>query len=70
MMGMRLNQGVSHERFEKRFGLNIEAVFPDEVERLTKLGLIEITDDALLLSERGRLLGNEVFAEFIGDPDE
>jgi oxygen-independent coproporphyrinogen-3 oxidase len=70
MMGMRLNQGVSHERFKKRFGAGVESVFPSEVDRLTKLGLIEITDDATLLSERGRLLGNEVFAEFIGDPDE
>jgi coproporphyrinogen III oxidase-like Fe-S oxidoreductase len=42
-------------------------VFPDEVERLLKIGLIEVTDEAVLLSERGRLLGNEVFAEFIGE---
>ena len=70
MMGMRLNQGVSHERFTKRFGSKVDEVFPDEVERLLKLGLIEITDKALLLSERGRLLGNEVFAEFIGDGED
>jgi coproporphyrinogen III oxidase-like Fe-S oxidoreductase len=42
-------------------------VFLDEVTRLLKLGLIEVNDHAVLLSERGRLLGNEVFAEFIGD---
>jgi len=70
MMGMRLNQGVTHERFEKRFGAAVDVIFPDEVARLTKLGLIDITKEAVLLSERGRLLGNEVFAEFIGDPDE
>jgi oxygen-independent coproporphyrinogen-3 oxidase len=66
MMGMRLNSGVSHKRFEKRFGRQINDVFPQELKRLLKLGLIEVTDDAVLLSERGRLLGNEVFAEFIG----
>ena len=67
MMGMRLNDGVAHERFEKRFGQQINTVFPQELKRLLKLGLIEVTDDAVLLSERGRLLGNEVFAEFIGE---
>ena len=67
MMGMRLNEGVTHQRFEERFGVKLESVFPDEVERLLKIGLIEVTDEAVLLSERGRLLGNEVFAEFIGE---
>ena len=69
MMGMRLNKGVTHERFIKRFGAKVDVVFPKEVERLLKLELIEINDNALLLSERGRLLGNEVFAEFIGDDE-
>jgi oxygen-independent coproporphyrinogen-3 oxidase len=66
MMGMRLNDGVAHARFEERFGQQINTVFPQEIKRLLKLGLIEVTDDAVLLSKRGRLLGNEVFAEFIG----
>jgi oxygen-independent coproporphyrinogen-3 oxidase len=70
MMGMRLNQGVTHKRFEKRFGIGVNIVFPDEVKRLLNLGLVKVTDDALMLSERGRLLGNEVFAEFIGDGDD
>jgi oxygen-independent coproporphyrinogen-3 oxidase len=67
MMGMRLNEGVTHKRFVERFGAGIDIVFPKELERLLKLGLIELNDTGVLLSERGRLLGNEVFAEFIGD---
>ena len=67
MMGMRLNEGIKHARFEARFGEKLETVFPEEVARLLDLGLIEVTDHAVLLSDRGRLLGNEVFAEFIGD---
>lgn len=70
MMGMRLNQGVSHERFEARFGVGVDIVFPREIERLLSLNLVEVTDDAVRLTERGRLLGNEVFAEFIGDDDD
>jgi oxygen-independent coproporphyrinogen-3 oxidase len=66
MMGMRLNEGITHERFEARFGMKLETVFPEELARLLKHGLIEVNDHAVLLSEHGRLLGNEVFAEFIG----
>jgi oxygen-independent coproporphyrinogen-3 oxidase len=69
MMGMRLNHGVTHQRFEERFGVKLESVFPQELEKLLKFGLIELNDTAVLLSERGRLLGNEVFAEFIGGED-
>lgn len=67
MMGMRLNEGVSMSRFAERFGTGLDVVFPNEVSRLLEIGLIEVTDEAIRLSERGRLLGNEVFAEFIGD---
>ncbi len=67
MMGMRLNKGVSYKRFVKRFGVGLDIVFPKEISRLLDLELIEVTDDAVRLSERGRLLGNEVFAEFIGE---
>ncbi|MCZ6539532.1 MAG: radical SAM family heme chaperone HemW [Chloroflexi bacterium] len=67
MMGMRLNEGVTMSRFAKRFGMSLGDAFPNEISRLLDIGLIEVTGDAIRLSERGRLLGNEVFAEFIGD---
>ncbi len=67
MMGMRLNEGVSMSRFKKRFGMALGDVFPNEISKLQGMGLVETTDTALRLTERGRLLGNEVFAEFIGD---
>ena len=67
MMGMRLNEGVTTARFSERFGARLEEVFPEEITRLLGIKLIEATDDALRLTERGRLLGNEVFAEFLGD---
>ncbi len=67
MMGMRLNDGVALSRFEQRFGASLGDVFPIEINRLLEIGLVEVTDHALRLTERGRLLGNEVFAEFVGD---
>ena len=67
MMGMRLNAGVSHKRFERRFGAPLNIIFSRELDRLVSLNLIEITDEGVQLSDKGRLLGNEVFAEFISE---
>ena len=67
MMGMRLSEGVSMSRFAGRFGAQLGDVFTDEISRLLDIGLIEITGESIRLSKRGFLLGNEVFAEFIGD---
>jgi len=67
MMGMRLNAGVSHKRFEKRFGTPLDKIFPKELNRVVALGLVEITKEGVRLTDKGRLLGNEVFAEFISE---
>lgn len=67
MMGMRLNAGVKLSRFYDRFGATLDSVFPSELHRLIRMNLIELKEDAVRLSDRGRLLGNEVFAEFLID---
>jgi oxygen-independent coproporphyrinogen III oxidase len=70
MVGLRLTQaGVSRQDFAVRFGQPLEAVFGKEIERLLKAGLLEWRepgDDRLRLTPRGRLLGNQVFMQFVG----
>jgi oxygen-independent coproporphyrinogen-3 oxidase len=65
MLGLRLNSGISVYEFERRFETDITAVFGEELVRLYSIGLLEREGDAIRLTERGRLLGNEVFARFI-----
>jgi oxygen-independent coproporphyrinogen-3 oxidase len=68
MMGLRLTQeGVSLREFESRFDLSLIDVYGDEINRLTSLGLIEWVGDepSIRLTPRGRLLGNQVFMEFV-----
>ncbi len=69
MMGLRLTQeGVSAARFRQRFGLPLEAAYGAQIARLTALGLLEWAgEDTLRLTPRGRLLGNRVFMEFVGE---
>jgi oxygen-independent coproporphyrinogen-3 oxidase len=69
MMGLRLiEEGVSRDEFARRFGRPIESVYADEIERMSQRGLLEIVNGSqniLRLTERGRLLGNQVFSEFV-----
>jgi oxygen-independent coproporphyrinogen-3 oxidase len=69
MMGLRLVQeGVRRQAFLERFGESLEQVYGAQIERLEGLGLLEWGGDpvdCLRLTKRGRLLGNQVFVEFI-----
>jgi oxygen-independent coproporphyrinogen-3 oxidase len=69
MMGLRLiEEGVSRDDFASRFGQPIEDIYADEIESLSTRGLLEVLNgdkDVLRLTERGRLLGNQVFSEFV-----
>jgi oxygen-independent coproporphyrinogen-3 oxidase len=70
MTGLRLvREGVSEQQFQQRFGLALEQVYTAQITRLITNGLLEWTynngDRHLRLTRRGRLLGNQVFAEFI-----
>lgn len=66
MMGLRLvGEGISKEQFAQRFGRSLESVYGPEMERLEKVNLLENSPDSLRLTERGRLVGNQVFMEFV-----
>jgi oxygen-independent coproporphyrinogen-3 oxidase len=70
MMGLRLTQeGVSEQKFSLRFGRSLAELFRNQIERLESLGLLEWAgcdgERLLRLTPKGRLLGNQVFMEFI-----
>jgi oxygen-independent coproporphyrinogen III oxidase len=67
MMGLRLvKEGVANQEFQKRFEQRLEDRYGLQIKRLLDLGLVEWGDmERLRLSKKGRLLGNQVFTEFI-----
>ena len=69
MMGLRLvREGITKERFNRRFGRELAEVFKEEINELCNLDLLEWTGeekDTLRLTKNGRLLGNRVFMSFI-----
>lgn len=68
MTGLRLtDEGVSAEAFGRRFGVALTQAFGKEIDELLRFELLEWSGERLRLTERGRLLGNQVFLRFVGE---
>ncbi len=69
MMGLRLvREGVSNKKIINKFGITLQQRFGPQINRLIEFGLLEWAGDerdVLRLTNKGRLLGNQVFKEFI-----
>ncbi len=66
MMGMRLLQsGISLEAFEERFGVRLTDIRGDVIEQYQALGAVELTDDRLRFTERGRFISNRVLRDLV-----
>jgi len=75
MTGLRLTrEGIAASVFRRRFGCELADVYQKEIDELIHLGLLEWhsetsevsgTSEVLRLTQRGRLLGNQVFMRFI-----
>jgi oxygen-independent coproporphyrinogen-3 oxidase len=64
-MGLRLNAGVSQAHFRDRCGAELDQVYGVELTDLVGLGLLERDERGVRLTERGRMLGNQVFERFV-----
>lgn len=64
-LGLRLTRGVDGAAFRRRFGREITEVYGRQIAALAERGLLEERAGTYRLTERGRLLGNLVFREFV-----
>lgn len=64
-LGLRMNQGVSKSRFKKKFNKLIDEVFGETIKDLRCRGLIKEEREFISLTERGKVIGNEVFEAFL-----
>jgi oxygen-independent coproporphyrinogen-3 oxidase len=65
ILGLRLGQGINLDSINNRFSIDLLSRFTEQVSTLTSLGLLECAGRHLRLTRRGRLLGNEVFWQFL-----
>jgi len=64
-LGLRLNAGVSTAALEREFGSALVAPALETAKRLASDGLLTLDAGTVRLTERGRLLSNDVFQEFL-----
>lgn len=67
ILGLRLIEGVHLRSFRERFGVDALETFGERLHESIAYGLLEAVDGHLRLTDRGRLVGNEVFARLLPD---
>jgi oxygen-independent coproporphyrinogen-3 oxidase len=65
-LGLRLNAGVEVAEVEREFGQEMAAPAMGVVGRLAEDGLVSQDGKTVRLTERGRLISNDVFQAFLG----
>ncbi|HSZ58178.1 MAG TPA: radical SAM family heme chaperone HemW [Tepidisphaeraceae bacterium] len=65
MLMLRLASGLNFETFSARIGLDASALFPEPIERLTRLGLVRDDGQAVVLTDAGLNVADAVSAEFL-----
>lgn len=66
-LGLRKTAGVSQKKFYQKFSIDVLEYYREEIEKLIQDGLLQINEDKIQLTNRGRMLGNIVFQQFIKD---
>jgi oxygen-independent coproporphyrinogen-3 oxidase len=70
MLALRLTEGLSLADFTARYGQGFWPTFAHRLDDVRPLDLLEEAGGRVRLSERGRMLGNEVFARLLPDGDD
>ncbi len=64
-LGLRLNRGVEMPYMAEEFGIDSIERYREQIVEMEEAKLLSLEDGYMRLTERGRLLSNEVFARFI-----
>lgn len=64
-LGLRLEKGVDLGEYEQRFKRDLAAEFGGEIKDLREAGLVEVGNEKIKLTRKGKLFSNEVFAVFV-----
>lgn len=65
MLELRLNRGIDRPAFAARFGHDPTQLFSAAVSKHQSLGLLDVTEDAVRLTNRGRLVADAVISDFL-----
>lgn len=64
-LGLRMMEGINLNEFEERFGVGIDAAYPDTIKELMGKGFLKTEHGYLRLTKTGLLFLNDVSARFV-----
>jgi oxygen-independent coproporphyrinogen-3 oxidase len=65
IMGLRMVRGVSLAALSKRYGLDPAGYYEKTLQHLIELGLVELDEKYLRITDKGRPLSNRIMAELV-----
>jgi oxygen-independent coproporphyrinogen-3 oxidase len=66
IMGLRLTEeGIERSSFRARFGIDLLDAHGPVIDRYTRYGLLDVTEQRVRLTRAGRLLSNTIFRELV-----
>ncbi len=65
ILGLRTKDGISYKKFLKRFKVDINSIFHQQINKLIHLKLLTKDDCRIKLTKKGIFLANIVFREFV-----
>jgi len=65
ILSMRLNKGLSIKTANEKYNIDFLNKYKTELDQMIKDALIEIKDDRVVLTSKGRDLSNQVFVAFL-----
>ncbi len=66
-MGLRMVSGIDLLKFEKKFGVDINSIYKEIIEKNIKDGLLVVQKNKMFLTAKGMELSNSVMSDFILD---
>ena len=64
-MGMRMNEGISENEFERRFGTQIHEMYGAELDKFINGGFIIYENGRYKFTDKGRNVSNSILCEFV-----
>ncbi len=62
---LRKTSGISKKMFQQKYGVSLEKLYANELQVLLEQGLLRLKDGNYRLTDRGMLLGDQVFSKFL-----
>lgn len=66
-MGLRMVSGIDLLKFKKKFGVDINSIYKEIIEKNIRDGLIVVEENKMFLTTKGMELSNSVMSDFILD---